>query len=277
MKVVQGRTNRITQQLSCMVEARACNNLPRGVVVNRTMFTPNKNKQVPISLVNTNTYNVWICHTLLAADIVEAEDCPWDYQSIMSCDGNDIKVSFCPMPSSEVQAEILSQGVSGTVSDTGTQNRHKGGERPKFGPQPNFNNPEFDFKQELNRLPFPVNMGEVNMSELQQKRFLELIYDNQSVFSLCDEDLGLCDSLKHTIPTTTDIPIYLPHRTIPVQLQAEVRKCLDTWLRQGIIRPSRSPYMSQVVIVRKKTGEIRLCIDFRALNAITIRNSFPLP
>ena len=59
--------------------------------------------------------------------------------------------------------------------------------------------------------PFPVNMGEVNMNELQQKRFLELIYDNQSVFSLCDEDLGLCDHLKHTIPMTTDKPIYLPH------------------------------------------------------------------
>ena len=39
-------------------------------------------------------------------------------------------------------------------------------------------------------------------------------------------------------------------------------KCLDTWLKQGIIRPSRSPYASQVIIVRKKTGEIRLCVDF---------------
>ena len=107
-------------------------------------------------------------------------------------------------------------------------------------------------------------------------RFLELIYDNQSVFSLCDEDLGLCDHLKHTIPTTMDKPVYLPHRMIPAQLQAEVRKCLDTWLKQGIIQPSRSPYASQVVIVCKKTGEIRLCIDFRALNAITVHNSFPL-
>ena len=130
---------------------------------------------------------------------------------------------------------------------------------------------------ELSRLPFPVNMGEVNMSELQQKRFLELIYDNQSMFSLCDEDLGLCDHLKHTIPTTTDRPIYLPHRTIPVQLQAEVRKCLDTWLRQGIIRPSRSPYASQVVIVHKKTGEIRLCLDFRALNARYNTRFIPSP
>ena len=94
---------------------------------------------------------------------------------------------------------------------------------------------------------------------------------------MCDEDLGLCDHLKHTIPTTTDKPIYLPHHTIPVQLQAEVCKCLDTWLKQGIIHPSQSPYASQVVIVHKKSGEICLCIDFCALNAITVGNSFPFP
>ena len=94
------------------------------------------------------------------------------------------------------------------------------------------------------------------MSKAQQIRFLELIYDNQSVFSLCDEDLGLCNCLKHTIPTTMDKPIYLLHCTIPVQLQAEVCKCLDTWLKRGIIQPSQSPYASQVVIVHKKTGEI---------------------
>ena len=94
---------------------------------------------------------------------------------------------------------------------------------------------------------------------------------------MCDEDLGLCDHLKHTTPTTTDKPIYLPHHTIPVQLQAEVHECLDTWLKQGIIQPLGSPYASQVVIVHKKTGDIHLCVDFRALNAITVHDSFPLP
>ena len=88
---------------------------------------------------------------------------------------------------------------------------------------------------------------------------------------------GFCDALKHSIPTTTDKPVYLPHRQIPVQLQQEVRKCLESWLKQGIIHPSKSPYASQVVIVRKKSGEIRLCVDFRKLNAISIRDSFPLP
>ena len=97
------------------------------------------------------------------------------------------------------------------------------------------------------------------------------------MFSLFDGDLGFCDALKHSIPTTTDKPVYLPHRQIPVQLQSEVRKCLDNWLKQGIILLSKSPYTSQVVIVHKKTGEIRLCVNFCKLNAVSIRDSFPLP
>ena len=277
VKVMQGRTNKITRWLSCMVEARVCHNLPRGIVVNRTMVTPCKNKQVPVALMNTNTYNVWICQPLLVADIVEAEDCPWDYQSSMSRDGNKINISFCPVPSTEVQAEIVAVSVTKAEPGKKLEMTNEGGERPKFGSRPDFNNQKFDFKKELSWLPFPVNMGEVEMTESQQKRFIKLIYDHQSVFSLCDEDLGLCDHLKHTIPTTTDKPIYLPHHTILVQLQAEVCKCLDTWLKQGIIWPSRSLYALQVVIVHKKTGDIHLCMDFRALNAITICDSFPLP
>ena len=124
--------------------------------------------------------------------------------------------------------------------------------------------------------PFPTQHRGGRVFAVATKMLLELIYDHQNIFSLCDEDLGLCDHLKHTIPTTTMKPVYLPHRTIPAQLQMEVRKCLDTWLKQGIICPPRSPYASQVVIICKKTGEIRLCIDFRALNAVTIHNSFPL-
>ena len=169
------------------------------------------------------------------------------------------------MPPPEVQEDIFISSTSVVMEndqDMVKANKNSG-EKPKFGSRPNYGSPGFDFQKELDRLPFPLNLGKVEMSKEQQVRFLELIYDNQSVFSLCDEDLGLCDHLKHTIPTTMDKPVYLPHRTIPVQLQAEVRKCLDTWLRQGIIQPSQSPYASQVVIVRKKSGEIWLCIDFR--------------
>ena len=192
----------------------------------------------------------------------------------MSHDGDEVTVSFHPVPASEVWEKILSSAINNSQDNDKPSETSK---RPKFGPQLDFNSTNFDFRKELEWLPFPVNVGEVKMTRAQQVRFLQLVYDNQSVFSLCDKDLDLCDCLKHTIPTTTDKPVYLPHHMIPVQLQAEVCKSLDAWLRQGIIRPSHSLYASQVVIVCKKSEEIRLCIDFRALNGIAVHDSFPYP
>ena len=126
-------------------------------------------------------------------------------------------------------------------------------------------------------MPFELNIRDAPLTSEQQAHLIDMIYDHTEVFSLLDGDLGFCDILKHSIPTTTDKPVYLPHWQIPVQLQSEVRKFLDNWLKQGIICPSKSPYTSQLVIVCKKTGKIRLCVNFRKLNAISICDSFPLP
>ena len=52
---------------------------------------------------------------------------------------------------------------------------------------------------------------------------------------------------------------------------------LNTWLCQGFIYPSNSPYVSQVVIVHKKSGEMHLCVNYRKLNSITIKDTLPLP
>ena len=145
-----------------------------------------------------------------------------------------------------------------------------------FGPHPDTTQ-DYDFKDEVEKLPFKFNLGDVPFSKEQKDHLLNLVYDHQKVFSLRDEDLGICTKLAHSIATMTKKPVYLPHRTIPRQLQGEVQKCLDTWLRQGIIRPSKSLYASQVVIVRKKTSEIRLCVDYRKLNSIVVRDAFPLP
>ena len=162
--------------------------------------------------------------------------------------------------------------VNQETNDTSGKNAsNEKDEKPSFGIRQNTKYPNFDFKKELERLPF-----ELNITRKQQACLIDIIYDHMEVFLLFNGDLGFCDILKHSLPTTTDKPVYLPHRQIPVQLQSEVRKCLDNWLKQGIIHPSKSQYTSQVVIVRKKTGEIRLCVDFRKLNAISIRDSFPL-
>ena len=90
-------------------------------------------------------------------------------------------------------------------------------------------NPDFDLKKELERLPFELNIGDTPLTLEQQMCLIDMIYDHTEVFLLFDRDLGFCDILKHSIPTTTDKPVYLPHWQIPVQLQSKVRKCLDDW------------------------------------------------
>ena len=281
-KVVVGKTQDKLPRGSYMVEATDDDNLPCGVSVNHTYVNPTKAKQVSVILLNTNSYNVWIRQPLYAATIWDVELKDWDYEPIItkSDEANTFEVKLQPVPPEDLREEILSNAmeVSQETNDTsGKSASNEKDEKPSFGARPNTKDPDFDFKKELERLPFELNIGDAPLTRDQQACLIDVIYNHTEVFSLFDGDLGFCDVLKHSIPTTTDKPVYLPHRQIPVQLQSEVRKCLDNWLKQGIIRPSKSPYASQVVIVRKKTGEIRLCVDFRKLNAISIRDSFPLP
>jgi hypothetical protein len=60
-------------------------------------------------------------------------------------------------------------------------------------------------------------------------------------------------------------------------LIANIRKIVDKYLRNGIIQESTSPYASPVLLVGKKNGEQRLCVDYRALNKITIKDKYPIP
>ena len=89
----------------------------------------------------------------------------------MSCDGDQNKVSFCPVPSSEVQEEIIMANVSSTntrTDNTTELTTKESGKRLTFGPQSQFDSPKFDFKKELDQLPFPVNIGEVELTKVQQ-------------------------------------------------------------------------------------------------------------
>ena len=182
----------------------------------------------------------------------------------MERQGDNIQISFSPVAPNSIR--VSSEQVESATPDIDPPTSN---EKPSFGPRPDVKSADFDFKAEIDCLPFKLNMGTtVEMTHEQQSQFINIIYDHPKVFSLHDEDLGFCNKIKHTIPMTSDRPVYLPHHTIPPQLLGEVHKYLDTWLRQGIIRPSQTPYTSQVVIVQKSKGKF-VC-------AWIIGNSIPL-
>ena len=211
-----GKNTKVPSGTPCLIDTAAVSNLPQVISVNRCLIQP-RGKTVPVILMNQNNHNIWIQQPLLAAEIYGVEHLPWDYGVEFQHHGDNIEVAFQPIPLADIMAAVKSvQDEPGTKPSAEP--------RPTFGPHPNTSAADFDFQQEVELLPFKLNLGDVHLEKEHQARFIDLLYSNQEVFSLHDEDLGYCNKLTHTIPTSTDKPVYLPHRTIPRQLQGEVHK-----------------------------------------------------
>ena len=87
-----------------------------------------------------------------------------------------------------------------------------------------------------------------------------------------DRDINFCIDLE---PGTLPISIP-PYRMAPAELR-ELKAQLQELLGKGFIRPSASPWGAPVLFVKKKDGSFRMCIDFRQLNKVTIKNKYPIP
>ncbi|BHF65296.1 hypothetical protein SprV_0200830600 [Sparganum proliferum] len=104
-----------------------------------------------------------------------------------------------------------------------------------------------------------------------------LIFQNSAAFAWDGEPLGRTNVLQHTIDTGSARPIRQPPRRVPVHFQKQLEQTIKDMLDKHVIRPSSSPWASPIVLVKKKDGSVRLCVDYRKLNAVTVKDSFPLP
>ncbi len=110
-----------------------------------------------------------------------------------------------------------------------------------------------------------------------QAKVRALLMSYESVFSTHEGDLGCTGLLSHDIPLVDPTPIRQRHRRIPPSEYEVVKAHINQLLEAQIIRESSSPYASPIVLVRKKDGSLRLCVDYRRLNANTRKDAFPLP
>ena len=114
------------------------------------------------------------------------------------------------------------------------------------------------------------------LSKLQQQQLNELFREFSDVFSRGEDDLGNTPLLEHAIETHGP-PLCQPYCRQNPAVRREEMAQVQQMLSSNVIRPSNSPWASPVVMVRKKDGSLRFCMDFRQLNAATVKDAHPLP
>ena len=115
------------------------------------------------------------------------------------------------------------------------------------------------------------------LSAKQSEDLHHLLREHHNAFSLEEHERGEADCVEMEIHTGDATPRKVPARRMPFAVRQEVATQLRNMQKAGVIQPSSSPWASPVVIVRKKDGTYRFCVDYRALNAVTKADTFPLP
>ncbi|GBM40817.1 Retrovirus-related Pol polyprotein from transposon 412 [Araneus ventricosus] len=115
------------------------------------------------------------------------------------------------------------------------------------------------------------------LNEEQRTAVKELLQEFQNLFSTSDSDVGRCNMTQHRINTGNHPPIKKYPRCLPLAKKEEAERLVKEMVDNGIIEESSGPWASPIVLVKKKDGSTRFCVDYRKLNEITIKDSYPLP
>ena len=121
-----------------------------------------------------------------------------------------------------------------------------------------------------------VRMGD-NVNEHDRQTLFTILNKYKHCFASSLKELGCTNAAEMTIDINNKQPIvYRPYR-LSHKEREQVRTMVGEMLDAGIIRESVSEYASPIILVRKKDGKLRMCVDYRLLNAITVKERYPMP
>jgi transposase InsO family protein len=116
-----------------------------------------------------------------------------------------------------------------------------------------------------------------SVTQVEKKRLNDILNEYEDCFSQHEFDLGRTTVIRHQIDTGSSKPLKQVLRRHPLVHTEEIDRQVKAMLAQDVIESSSSPWSSNVVIVKKKDNSLRFCIDYRKLNDVTVKDSYPLP
>ena len=125
-------------------------------------------------------------------------------------------------------------------------------------------------KPMLEKVKAELNTDQYSLAE-------KLISSYADVFAAPGEPLGRTTLVEHSIDTQGHPPIRDKMRRYPYKQLEIMNKEVDRMLEQDVIEPSMSPWSSAIVVVTKKDGSARMCLDVRRLNKVTKKDAYPIP
>ena len=115
------------------------------------------------------------------------------------------------------------------------------------------------------------------LSEEEKTQLISLISNYQDIFAQNPKKPQRNKIIEHKIITDDSMPIYQKPRRVPTAWEPEINSQVTDMLDNDIIRPSESPWNSPIILVKKKDNTIRFVCDFRKLNDVTKKDTYPLP
>ena len=133
-----------------------------------------------------------------------------------------------------------------------------------------------DVSWELADTKFDIR-PQAKLTKQQERIFMDTTKRLEKYVAKSIMELGKCKIFKHKIRTIDEEPIYIPAYRKSQAEQEEINRQVNEMFRAGIIRRSKSPWSSPIILVPKPNNTKRLCIDFRRLNKKTIQQTWPIP
>ncbi|XP_061823055.1 uncharacterized protein [Nerophis lumbriciformis] len=239
-----------------VVEPSESRTVPRTIVVGRVVTPLWGDGWVPVRVINPATKPVTLKRNCIIADVspcVALEDFDTDYL-YDNDQPNDVKCT-----------------VTRTVDQTDTGSEKSLTVDSEYAAHRPYSLTLHDFGLG------DIDIDSSSLSPFWRTKLVDLLAKYESIFSRNSLDCGKAKYFVHHIRLSDNKPFRLPYRRLSPSHYEKLKVALNEMEERDIIRKSTSEYASPLVLVWKKNGDLRLCTDFRWLNARTIRDTHPLP